>query len=94
MKLYILRPIDENCNSPWRPWYDKVFGFVVRAESEEAARKIADKHAGAENTRWANSSNKTTLESIHPWLSSEYSSCDVLTNEGSKGLVIRDFARA
>ena len=93
MKLYILRPINENY-SPWRPWYDKVFGFVVRAKSEEAARKIADEHAGAENTRWVDSSNKTTLESIHPWLSSKDSSCYVLANEGPEGLIIRDLARA
>lgn len=36
MKLWLLRPVvglDENDN-PWWPWYDKAFGFVVRAETE------------------------------------------------------------
>ena len=95
MKLYILRPINPDTDSsPWVPWYEKAFGFVVRAESEEAAREIADAYAGDENTRWVNYSNKTALESIHPWLSSKDSSCDVLANEGPKGLVVRDFARA
>ncbi len=50
MKLWLLRPnknLSENDN-PWKPWYDKAFSFVVRAETEEDARKLAHKNAGSE----------------------------------------------
>lgn len=42
LKLWLLEPRcdSEGCNpAPWRPWYDKAFGFVVRAENEELARR-------------------------------------------------------
>ena len=38
MRLWILRPIDEAAGQ-WSPWFDKAFGFVMRAETEEAARR-------------------------------------------------------
>ncbi len=43
MKLYELRLAEELSEDghPWRPWYDKAFGFVVRAETPERARQIA-----------------------------------------------------
>lgn len=40
-KLWLLRPIDEN-SPPWTPWYDKAFGFVIRAESEREARRMTE----------------------------------------------------
>ena len=48
MKLWILRPIkglgsDDN---PWEPWYNKAFGFVVRADNVKDARKFANEDAG------------------------------------------------
>lgn len=46
MKLFILKPkkneYDEN--SPWNPWYDKRFGFVIQAENIHDARKIANEN--------------------------------------------------
>ena len=46
MKLWILRPIE---GSPyWEPWYDKAFGFVVRAKDEKEARMIAYRDQGDE----------------------------------------------
>lgn len=36
MKIWLLRPID-GCDE-WNPWYDKAFGFVVRAAREQEAR--------------------------------------------------------
>ena len=44
MKLWILRPLIGN-NTAWRPWYDKCFGMVVRAESEKIAREICARKA-------------------------------------------------
>jgi len=94
MKLWILRPqenLPENEN-PWDPWYDKVFGFVIRAETEVDARKLAHKEAGDENRgEFLNSkiANTTT-----PWLDEKYSTCVELTAEGESDVIIRDFASA
>lgn len=55
MNLYLLRPRDEH-HGPWEPWFDKVFGFVVRADTEAEARAVADTHGGDEN------------DEGHPWL--------------------------
>jgi hypothetical protein len=38
VRLWLLRPV-ESGSAFWEPWYDKAFGFVVRAETEEDARK-------------------------------------------------------
>jgi hypothetical protein len=83
MKLWILRPVENlpDHASPWKPWYDKAFGFVVRAETEEAARAFANREGGDET--WAN-----------PWLDSTVSTCIELTPDGEEGVVIIDFARA
>ncbi len=85
MRLWILRAIDTNpVGNPWEPWYDKCFAFVVRAESETAARQIADKNAGDENC--------TNYQ--HPWMDSAYSTCDPLMEDGEEGLVIQDYRSA
>lgn len=79
MKLWILRPIDEN-DSPWEPWYDKAFGFVVRAENVEKARQIAAIWSGREGEEaWTN-----------PYLST----CNELTQIGDEDMIIRNFRRA
>ena len=91
-KLWLLRP--EDClpeDDPWEPWYDKAFGFVVRAETEEEARKLANKEGGGET---GPVSNKVYREGGNPWLDEKYSTCVVLYSYGEKGVVIRDFAAA
>lgn len=77
MKLWLLIPINGN-EKPWIPWYDKAFGFVVRADTEFAARKIASEFSGDEG--------KTA------WLSESLSQCAELHSEGQEGLIIREFA--
>ena len=95
MKLWFLEPLDcsavnERGNNPWDPWYDKAFGFVVRAEDELEARKLAAEHAGDEapSTWFASDSD------FNPWLDSNYSRCLELTGEGEAGVILRDFAAA
>ncbi len=78
--LWILRPNRDAENDLWQPWYDKSFGFVVRAETEEDARAIASESAGDEGA--------------DAWLKPEYSSCDSLENDGDSGLVMQDFHSA
>jgi len=92
MRLWLLRPRDdlpevrdEHAN-PWYPWHDKYFGFVIRAETEERAREMAQVDGGDEiGCQW---------HDIAAWLSPEYSTCTELTADGDEGIVIKDFASA
>lgn len=81
MKLWLLRP--QPNSSIWEPWYDKAFGFVVRAETESAARQLAHQEGGDENRGERN-----------PWLYPQHSTCKEITSEGEPGIVLRDFASA
>lgn len=87
MKLWLLRPVEGDHH--WEPWYSKAFGFVVRAETEEDARKIADRNGGNET-----STEYSEDQSRHPWLDAEHSTCNELTQDGSEGMIIEDFASA
>lgn len=94
MKLWLLRPVDDlpDGDNPWEPWYDKAFGFVVRAESEADARALADRDAGDENRGVF--LGRKTADTKNPWLDSRYSTCAELTAEGEPRVVIKDFASA
>ena len=91
MKLWILRPINTEA-APWEPWYDKAFGFVVRAENEEQARQFAHDEAGDENR--GEFLGKRTANTNSPWLNKNYSTCIELVPDGKAGIVIKDFASA
>lgn len=90
--LYILTPIHISGDDPWSPWYDKCFGFVIRAKDEAEARHIAEQNAGDEN-RGEFLSQKIS-NTTSPWLDEKYSKCLVLSESGDVGLVMRDFASA
>ena len=75
MKLYMLKPI-----VAWNPWYDKVFGIVVRAENETEARTVASIWAGDEGGA--------------VWHDPLLTTCEVLEAEGNPGMIIKDFASA
>ena len=90
MKLWLLRakedlPEDDN---PWIPDWDKTFGFVIRAVTEEEARGLANVLGGEENPEGMyqiGSHNK-----VGPWLDPRYSTCTELTAEGPPGFIIQD----
>lgn len=85
MKIFLLRPIKDLKNDPWSPWYDKAFGFVIVAESEDAARKLTENHTGDEagwDNRWPN-----------PWLDPTLSTCVEVPIDEAR-MVLRDFASA
>lgn len=87
MKLFLLRPKKLIKDNPWDPWYDKSFGFVVRAKTEIQARKMAHEKAGDENSGgWGTVKYKTKT----PWLDEKYSTCTELIADGPKKLIIRD----
>lgn len=92
MKLYHLYPKESiEGENPWEPWYDKAFGFIVRAENEEEARIMANKEGGDETGEISHSVYRTGGD---PWLDSKLSECVELTNEGEKCVIMRDFASA
>lgn len=89
MKLWILRPVETQLKfDPWLPWYDKSFGFVIRAKTEIEARNIAHDNGGDENYM------RYQDNDIKPWLDSNYSTCLELTKKGETGLIMLDFHSA
>lgn len=79
MKLWLLTPRTDlaNQDNPWRSQYDKTFGHVVRAESEQDARRFAAIAAGDEGPA--------------PWTTDRFSTCTELTADGEAGIVLVDF---
>ena len=82
MYLWILKPNEglPDFDYLWSPWYDKTFGVVVRAKTEETARKLAATASGAEGSK--------------AWLDAKYSSCARLLDEGLEEVIIVDFHSA
>jgi hypothetical protein len=75
VKLWIVRPVDETA-APWTPWFDRTFGFVVRAESEASARALAAEQA--------------TDEGPAAWLSDDSSVCVELQADGYPAVIMQD----
>lgn len=104
MKLWLLKVkyTDASNNQPlseaWVPPWDKTFGFVIRAETEEEAREIAQANGGGETedaSKWAliNGSfqKKPAPEACKDvWLKPEYTSCTELLSDGPAGVVLAD----
>jgi hypothetical protein len=79
MKLWLLRPVNEALE-PWMPWYDRMFGFVVRASDEPRARLLASSKAGDEGPE--------------AWLSPAHSTCVELRPDGQEAIVMEDYNSA
>ena len=94
MKLWLLRPIQDlpDNDNPWEPWYDKAFGFVVRAKNEKEAREFAHQDAGEENR--GEFLFKKTANTTEPWKNEKYSTCIELKKDGDAGVIIQDSASA
>lgn len=92
MKIFELKPIHKPNDDPWEPWYDKAFGFIIRAETEEEARKYAHEEAGDENR--GEFMNEEIAKTSEPWLDANYSTCVELSNNGKSGVILKDFCRA
>ncbi len=85
MKLFILRPIDPNADdSPWNPWYDKVFGVVVRAKTEQDARQLAGEGGGDE----------VYDDGTNPWWDETLTSCEELLPDGDVKVIMVDYHSA
>lgn len=92
MKLWILRPIDEDATAMYRGYSRKVwswdcaYGFVVRAEDERSARELVATARDRDDWRCT-----TGDESPEAWRDAALTSCDELTGEGGPEIIIRDF---
>lgn len=86
MKLWLLRPIKHD-HPLWDPWYDKAFGFVVSAKTEERARELAQGDGGDE---------VGCGDKRHPaWTDPANSTCqEIVADDIGEGVVIRDYASA
>lgn len=78
MKLWQLTPTGHGHRrgGPWDPWYDLCFDMVVRAESEDDARAIAQRTEGQSDRG--------------EWLDPAESNCVELTVDGEPGVIIAD----
>lgn len=105
MKLWLLRPrlpegVEDEFDltvyrgSPWNPWYDKAFGFVVRAETEQEARHLVLTKAGDEQRREYDEEQRHFHIAFSPWLDGNLSLCEELMTEGSPDTIMVDFHSA
>lgn len=81
-RMWLLRP-----RVDWEPWFDKSFGFVVCAKSEERARELAEAGAGDESRHYGDAPR-------YVWKDASVTSCVELRAGLTEEVVMRDFASA
>ena len=91
-RFYLLRSRHEELphnkeENPWVPWYDKTFGFVIKATSEKKARKIAQERSGDETGIWGFNDNEV-------WTDPDLVSCIPLEQYNGDPVVIYRDKRA
>tara|TARA_Y100000310_G_C20664799_1_gene806841 strand:- start:131 stop:409 length:279 start_codon:yes stop_codon:yes gene_type:complete len=92
MQLWLLTPNPDN-DCAWEPWYDKAFGFVVRAETEWLARELAASRQGDEgHGDWDDNGEYVAVAS--PWQDNSQSLCVPLPEVGDAKVILRDFKSA
>lgn len=71
--------------NPWKPWYDKNCGFVIRAADEVRARQLADREAkyGDETRQFSDA-----------WTNPKYSTCVELSSVGTEDVILVDHRSA
>jgi hypothetical protein len=69
--------------------WDSADGFVVRAESEEEARKIAGENAGLEE--WDFEKNEPVDRGPEFWGDPKMTTCVRVGNEGERGVVLESY---
>ena len=70
MKLWLLLRINDD-----KLGYDEYYAHIIRAETEESARKLAP----------------VGDEGVEVWLNSAYSTCEVLEAEGPEGEILSEY---
>jgi hypothetical protein len=75
--LWRLQPI-----KGWNPWYDCMFEIIVRAESEDRARQLANAQQGNPRTE------------RDGWLDPAITSCERIWSDGDEEVICRDIHSA
>lgn len=86
MKLWLLFPIDLN-SSPWQSHYS-VISFVIRADNEKEARKIAQENGGDEIGDFRDIEG---AREIHAWTDPNLSECIRITESGPAGIINKNY---
>lgn len=81
MKLWILEPVDPKSLRFWRHYVN--LGFVVRARTEDEARKLASGCAADED--------RCCLDGTAAWICPSVTKCEELTASGEPGVILVDF---
>ena len=98
MKLWLITPKEglSSDDNPWYPWYNKCFGMVIRAETEEEARELAtdDSCDECETTNYG--CVPWTRKDIYKnaWRYSRYSDCVELEQDGEAKTILMDVRSA
>lgn len=97
-RLGLLAPREDvlaRASHPWLPWFDKVFGIVVRAANEQAARVVAQEQAGQEGAARYRALGCERDEAVAGvWLDRAYTACEPLSAEGPMSVILVDRRRA
>jgi hypothetical protein len=94
MRLWLLRPRPDVLAReahPWEPPFEKVFGLVVRAADEGAARALAQSQAGHEGLgiyRELGAVEEQLADDV--WLNASWTSCEVLDGGDVDEVVLVD----
>jgi hypothetical protein len=81
----------ERKSHPWRPWFEKVFGVVVRASNETEARSLAQEEAGSEGLgvyRDLGCAQEERAAAV--WLDARYTTCEELIAEAPPAVILVD----
>ena len=83
LRIFVLKAREDlpNTDNPFRPWYDKTFGVVVRAGSEDSARCLVSEELGP-------------TEGRDVWMLPHYTECLELTGCGESEIILTDFRSA
>lgn len=96
MKLWLLKKRSDlpNNDDPWYPEHDKNHGLIVRAETEERARRIAQDNASDEKEatemRQESPGQVFVTRTFDAWLDPKYSTCTELSADGEEGVLLVD----
>ena len=105
MKLWHLYPNPDRPkeNDPWEPWYDKAFGFIIRAAAAQEAREMIKREVQTvfNYTSWPGDEAEHCEDqdgnydnSSSPWRDPKLTVCDELTTDGEACVIMKDFHAA
>lgn len=92
MKLWLLeaRKGLPDGDNPWERWYSTITSFVIRAETEMDARRLATENGRDEVEEFTIVGYIATAA----WSDAKYSTCVELVADGDEGVILSDYNAA